>query len=366
MATTFNVLFLGQLASIDPTEGNDTAENAGALVGMTFGAKGDPLSDDIYTFSKNRTTNAIYRMNNSGRNAYDTFNVNYNGTNYTLQLDATVTYNALITYSDGTTATITAVVFQDTNGYTFVAPEYSANADQAALEAKAIRSITLLSLENDTYSGMNESRETWNYVACFTKGTLIDTIDGPRAIETLKAGDLVWTLDDGYQPLRWIGSKQVVGIGDLAPVFFQAGALGVDRDIMVSPNHRMYLSGGAVALHTGSDDALAMAKHLVNGAEVRRVAKPLVSYVHMMFDRHQIVRANGILSESFHPGDYALDAVGAACREEILTLFPQLVSQPESYGSVARFAMKKHEVAAILRDVVVPSSWNRSEFDLAC
>lgn len=364
MATTFDVLYLGQFAALDPTEGNDVAENVNLLVGMTFGGAGDPLVDDFYQFSKATNQSAIYRMNNA--RGYDSFNVSYNGTNYTLNLDATVTYNALITYVDGTTATITAVVFQDTNGYTFLAPEFQNNADMAALEAKGIRSVEMLSVDGDKYSGMNENRETWEHAACFTQGTLIDTIDGPRAIETLKAGDLVWTLDDGFQPLRWVGSKQVVGIGDLAPVLFRAGALGVDRDLLVSPNHRMYLTGGAVALHTGCDDALAMAKHLVNGTEVHRVQKPLITYLHMMFDRHQIVRANGILSESFHPGDYALDAVGAACREEILTLFPKLVSQPESYGSVARFAMKKHEVAAILRDVVVPSTWKMQEFDLAC
>jgi hypothetical protein len=37
MPTTFSAISLGQLPDIDTWEGNTTSENAGALVGMTFG-----------------------------------------------------------------------------------------------------------------------------------------------------------------------------------------------------------------------------------------------------------------------------------------------------------------------------------------
>lgn len=45
--------------------------------------------------------------------------------------------------------------------------------------------------------------------------------------------------------------------------------------------------------------------------------------MHIAFDSHQIVMAEGIPSESFFPGAEALDALDNAARDEILTLFPQ-------------------------------------------
>ena len=70
-------------------------------------------------------------------------------------------------------------------------------------------------------------------IVCFTEGTMIETEHGPRAIETLQQGDRVLTRDDGYQPLRWIGTRRVRAEGDLAPVLFQPGTVGNDRPLLV-------------------------------------------------------------------------------------------------------------------------------------
>ena len=43
----------------------------------------------------------------------------------------------------------------------------------------------------------------------FTHGTRIDTPDGPRPVEALAAGDLVTTLDNGSQPVRWTGRRWI-------------------------------------------------------------------------------------------------------------------------------------------------------------
>ena len=51
MATTFDVIYLGLAPDIDPVEGDNFAENAGALEGQTFGSAGDPLFIHIQTLS---------------------------------------------------------------------------------------------------------------------------------------------------------------------------------------------------------------------------------------------------------------------------------------------------------------------------
>ena len=190
MATTFDVISLGVVADIDTTEGNTTAENASSLVGLTFGGVGNSLVNNIQTMSPGTTGSAggsatAYDMNNSAAN--EAFSIN-GGADQTF--DGTSIYNATITYIDGTTATITAVIFQDTAGNAYLAPEFSANADQTALEAGAIRSLTLDSLVGNGYSGLTASREAPSYVTCFTTGARILTLSGERAVEDLQVGDI--------------------------------------------------------------------------------------------------------------------------------------------------------------------------------
>ncbi len=64
--------------------------------------------------------------------------------------DAVALYNAVITYADGDTADITAIVFQDVDGKTYLAPHLTENPDQAALTAKPILSLSLQSVLEDT------------------------------------------------------------------------------------------------------------------------------------------------------------------------------------------------------------------------
>lgn len=49
-----------------------------------------------------------------------------------------------------------------------------------------------------------------------------------------------------------------------------------------------------------------------------------MTYVHFMFDRHEIVWSNGAQTESLFTGAEALRSVGPAAREEIFALMPEL------------------------------------------
>lgn len=159
---------------------------------------------------------------------------------------------------------------------------------------------------------------------CFVAGTLIDTPDGPKPVESLMPGDLVLTLDDGPQEVLWCGSRLVAGKGRLAPICFAPGALGNDRPLLVSPQHRMLVSGPRAELLFGDSEVLVAAKHLVDGDRI--YAKPMdeVVYVHILFRRHQVVFAEGVASESFFPGDVAVSG-DRALRDELAVLFPELL-----------------------------------------
>ncbi|MFN3646415.1 MAG: Hint domain-containing protein [Gemmobacter sp.] len=185
---------------------------------------------------------------------------------------------------------------------------------------------------------------------CFVRGARIRTPGGERAIEDLRAGDLVDTLDRGPQPIRWVGSSRRAARGDLAPVLIRAGALGNARDLRVSPQHRMLVEGWPANLLFGEEAVLVPAKALVNGREVVRDEGGVVEYFHMLFDRHEIVWAEGCASESFHPGEQGWNALDAATRAEVLALFPVLAGGDfAAWGPAARPSVRAFEGRALAR-----------------
>ncbi|NOC44555.1 Hint domain-containing protein [Ruegeria sp. HKCCD7559] len=342
MPTTFTAISLGKLADIDSFEGNNTAENASVLVGKTFGGSDDPLAHNSVTWSPVGNPGSYYNMNNMSAN--DRLSIN-GGPPQTF--DGTSVYNATITYFDGSTARISAVLAQDVDGNTYLMPEFSDNSDQSALEAGPVRSITLNSLAGNRYSGLTSRREDWDLVPCFTPGTMIRTEQGVRPIETLSVGDRIETHDHGLQPLRWMGRRTVKATGPHAPVLFKAGAIGNTRDLLVSQQHRMLIGDWRLELYTGHCEALAPAKHLVNGSDIILRPGGLVTYIHLLFDRHELLWAEDCLSESFHPGAHIWDSLGSAARQEILSLFPELsLNGVAAYGPLARPLLTAFEAHA--------------------
>ena len=189
------------------------------------------------------------------------------------------------------------------------------------------------SLTLDGISKTDLTEDTTN-VICFTRGTMIKTIDGERAIEDLRQGDLVWTKDDGFQPIQWIGSKALdqatlEAAPNLRPVRIKAGAMGrglPKRDLIVSPQHRVLVNSKIVQRMTKEDEVLVSAKHLLQINGVDYLDADGVEYFHFLFDKHQIVLAEGAESESLFTGPEALAAVEPEAREEILEIFPELAS----------------------------------------
>lgn len=173
------------------------------------------------------------------------------------------------------------------------------------------------------------------HTPCFVAGSRIATPSGPLPIEALCVGDLVLTRDNGFRPIRWIGGrafdpKALADFPELLPVRLARGAFGADlpaADLMVSPQHRVLLSGGRIPHPSGEAEILAAAIDLVTLglASVEEVAS--VTYYHLMFDQHEIVSANGCWSESFLPEAAALDGLHDAQLREILMIFPELATR---------------------------------------
>ena len=197
-----------------------------------------------------------------------------------------------------------------------------------------------------------------NVIPCFTPGTVIATPKGERLVEELQVGDRIITRDNGIQEIRWLGSRGLTGqelqhAPHLKPVLIRAGSLGnnlPERDMLVSPNHRILVNNDKTALYFEEREVLAAAKHLTGMAGVDVVEASSTTYIHFMFDHHEVVLSNGAWTESFQPGEQTLDGLGNSQRNEIFELFPELRTQEgiEAYQS-ARRSLKKHEARLLLK-----------------
>ncbi|TNY34282.1 type I secretion protein [Pelagovum pacificum] len=194
--------------------------------------------------------------------------------------------------------------------------------------------------------------EIENIMPCFTPGTTIATPRGEMLVEDLREGDRIITRDNGIQEIRWIGHKKMAGADlvknpHLKPVLIKAGSLGAglpERDMLVSPNHRVLVANDKTQLYFEEREVLASAKHLVGAQGIHRIDVMATTYIHFMFDQHEVVLSNGSWTESFQPGDHSLKGIGNSQRQEIFELFPELRDREglENYTS-ARKSLKKHE-----------------------
>lgn len=190
---------------------------------------------------------------------------------------------------------------------------------------------------------------TVDSVPCFVAGTLIRTPEGEVPVETLQPGDLVLTQDDGAQPLRWIGRRRVMAAGDFAPIRIAAETFGVHRELLLSPLHRVLIRDSLAELLFGEREVLVAARDLVNDRSVRRIEGGEVEYVHILFDRHQVVFSEGLPTESFLPGPQTARSFEAEIVEEICALFPEI--DPETgagYSAAARRTLKRYEARLLM------------------
>jgi len=194
-------------------------------------------------------------------------------------------------------------------------------------------------------------------VICFTPGTRIETPEGPRLVEELREGDRVQTRDGGAQEIQWIGSRRMTGarlfaMPRLRPIRLGAGALGIDRPdatLLVSPEHRVLVKGAVARALFNTPEVLVRARDLINDETISvDLGSREVTYIHLLLPSHQIIWANGLETESFHPASAALSTLTEADRTRLLAINPNLAQEPHLYGGHARRCLSGPE-AAILR-----------------
>lgn len=162
----------------------------------------------------------------------------------------------------------------------------------------------------------------------FTPETLVMSGDGTqRAVEDVQPGDTLLSRDHGAQPIRWVGRETVSGEGQNAPIMITKGALNTHRDLLLSPDHRLFIYQQVDVIDLGQAEVLLRARYLVNGDTVYPQPMRNVTYIHLLLEQHEIIYAEGIPVESSYISPDALADLGA--EPSLLETSLQQLSIPE-------------------------------------
>lgn len=365
-----NMIYIGKLPEMDVNEGSIVAEKAVQTIGgQRFGAGDDPLYRDLVQVTMNdKNGDGVIRHDNL-RGA-ETITHGAAGESQDYKVDTSfLVRGAKVTLlnEDGSTQTImtTVRVMQDNAGNSFIMPPPEG---ASAREIEAMTSQPIVSVQfpknPDCYQLCTSSVFTdRSCFPCFARGTMIETEFGPRPVEELRPGMMIWTSDNGMKPLLWIGSRPLGALHlraypNLRPIRIRAGALGKHspgRDLIVSPQHRILVRSRIAQRMFGAFEVLVAAKQLLqlDGIDIATDLEQ-VEYFHMLFDRHEIVVSDGAQTELLYTAGEALKSVGPAAREEIFALFPALrdrdlstdcpaAARPLPSGRMARKLTVRHK-----------------------
>lgn len=169
-------------------------------------------------------------------------------------------------------------------------------------------------------------------VPCFAKGVMILTDTGQVPVEDLRVGDMIHTAQNGLQAIRWIGSTHVSSTAlknrpNLRPIHIRAGAFGPNqpcRDMHVSRQHRFVVASKIVQRMFDVDAVMvgAIKCTALPDIEIDETVQE-VTYFHILLDRHEVIFAEGVPTESLYTGPQGLAALGAQARNEIARILPE-------------------------------------------
>ncbi len=239
-----------------------------------------------------------------------------------------------------------------------VTGQFTFTIDWAAVQASgASQTISFIVTGTLPNGGTDQDTVIIDLLICFAEGMRIATPTGARPVEALREGDLVLTRDHGPQPVRWIGRRKIsreelAACPALAPIRIRAGALGPgcpERDLRVSPNHRMLIEDWRVDYLFGHPAVLVQAKDLVDGdGVVQDPPTEEITYYHLLLDRHEVLIAEGAPTESFYPGPWTLSEIGSEALGDLFRRNFTFALAPGAFGPLARPALASWE-AAVLR-----------------
>ena len=215
-------------------------------------------------------------------------------------------------------------------------------------------------INNDFVGDLKDRGQTGSYVSSRIYGTAWGGKLPTRAGEFLefrlqadiKSPDNLVSPAAGGSPLR--GFAQLRLAHALSAVRIRAGAFDLeqpDQEFLVSPNHRMLVKGAIARDLLNTPEVLVAAKDLVNSTTVTRDTQVKeVTYIHLMLPSHQIVLANGVETESFHPASTALTTIPEEDRARLARVNDQIEADPNCYGGHARRILSKSEAAILTHE----------------
>ena len=284
--------------------------------------------------------------NTVGQTATISFNYSEVGSN----LSADVRINYQLIGPDGITVIDTATYFQNagaSHNFSFTVTEPG--------------DYTIRFTDISTQTGSRDPRidNVSLDVPCFVDGTMIETQHGPKAIEDIRAGDKIFTVDNGYVEVAWKRachvpvSKQCVN-SKLAPILIKAGSLGDNlpkSDLLVSRQHRLLLNSPFTSAVFGESSLLIAAAKLLDfpGISVAPIKKDF-AYHHILFENHEVIVSNGAATESLFVGPDMERILGRNACEEVFALFPDLLSKPELMPSARQIVQNRRPIRKALSE----------------
>ena len=178
----------------------------------------------------------------------------------------------------------------------------------------------------------------------FARGTLIQTPQGPVAIEDLLPGDEIVTAEYGPTRLLWVGSMTLVPKPNGAPpqdarmtrVMPEAFGMGKPiTNVMFGPGARILTQASPLQRHKDNAQILAPVRHLIDGHGVIEITPPRpVTVYHLCLAKHATIKAGGLCVESYHPGSSFERKMGAKMLALFLSFFPH-IKAPYEFGGLS-------------------------------
>ncbi|WP_299727585.1 Hint domain-containing protein [uncultured Tateyamaria sp.] len=362
--TTFNlsVIHLGNVGDLDPVDGNATAENQSELLGTYYSAA-DPASDHIASISAD-DANEDGLINTNDRPDAEDVTFDIGGGPVATQYDSLFNANVTVTFPPGTGQPdyngLGGIIQTETGDLFFVMIDDGEGFGSNPFDDFPIESITVNSISAFGSQQMAGVSDSQSFVPCFTTGTRILTPRGPVAVEALRVGDQVVTMDNGVQVIRWTGTRRICA-DQLAlrprarPIRIKAGALGPGypaSDLVVSPQHRFLLASKITARVADAPQVLVAAAKLEGLPGIRRceAARSGVQYHHFACEGHEVVWANGAPAETFLVGPELDKAMRADCYGPLASIWPDLALSQAGPRVPARRILDRGRVLRPLLD----------------
>jgi hypothetical protein len=320
---------------------HDTIELTGAV-----------LNAATTTFTDNLTPTGTYTVNNS------VIDVVFQDSTGLLQLDDIGGFAGTVaTWHAGDAFVATGETLSNpsvSNGDTLLVHDTGPNAGAGEIDTIIFASA----IDAGGFSIVNGN----TLVACFAAGTRIETADGPVAVENLRVGDRVATVEGDIEPIVWIGQREVnchahPNPATVWPVRVRAGAFGENvplRDLYLSPDHAVFVN-----------DVLVPVKLLIDGTTIAQVRHDQVRYFHVELARHAIILAEGLTVESYLD---AGDRTNFQQAGETIRLFPDFNARlaPETAllwetRGCAELLLAGDRLAAICRRLKRRAAHSRSD-----